>query len=76
MKARKGVSRIGKMEEITEKFTIKITDQGLIITAGKEKTLSFTAGEALMLLDILKNEESKLRQVAHENSPLPISIKF
>lgn len=67
------------MDEIREKFTIKITDQGLMLTAaesGTEKTLSFTAGEALMLLDILKAEESKLRQIARENSPLPISIQF
>ena len=67
------------METVREKFTIKITDQGLILTAAendKEKTLKFTAGEALMLLDILKTEESKLRQIARENSPIPISIQF
>lgn len=67
------------MERIIEKFTIKITDSGLVIIGadeGGEKHLHFTAGEALMLLDILKNEEASLKQTAEKNSPMPVKITF
>ena len=63
------------MEGITEKFTIKITDRGIFILSGEEKSLHFSPGEALMLLDILRNEESKLRKMAEEASPIPIKIQ-
>lgn len=64
------------MEGITERFTIKITDSGIFILSGKEeKSLHFSPGEALMLLDILRNEESKLRKMAEEASPIPIKIQ-
>ena len=46
------------MLETKEKFTFKVTDDGLDIFSGGEEALHFTAGEALMLLDILQNEES------------------
>ena len=62
------------MKGITEKFTIRITDSGLVIISGAEMSLHFTAGEALMLLDILKNEEPKLKQMAEEARPIPIQI--
>jgi len=39
------------------------------------KSLSFTAAEALMLLDILKNEEEKLKLLAEQASPLPFRIR-
>ena len=64
------------MEGITEKFTIKITDSGIIICSGEEKCLQFTAGEALMLLDMLKNEEQNIRKMAEEALPLPIKIEI
>jgi len=38
--------------------------------------VSFTPTEALMLLDILKNEEEKLKLLAEQASPLPIRIRF
>ena len=63
------------MEEIQEKFSIKITDKGVLIISGEEKSLHFTAGEALMLLDILRSEEPKLKQMAEEASPIPIKIQ-
>jgi len=53
-----------------EKFTIEITKIGLVITGEKGGRLEFSAGEALMLLDILKNEEVELRKMADEASPL------
>ncbi len=65
------------MEEITEKFTIKITGTGLVIDSmaeGGKKSMSFTASEALMLLDILRNEDQKLQKMAEEASPLPFKI--
>ena len=62
------------MKGITEKFTIRITDGGMAILSGEGKSLHFTAVEALMLLDILRNEEPKLKQMAEEARPRPIQI--
>ncbi len=66
-----------KMENSIEKFEIKIEDRKLVITSieyDKKKTLHFKPGEALILLDILKNEEKNLKQLALEDSPIPIQI--
>ena len=63
------------MLETKEKFTIEVTDNGLDIFSGGERILHFTAGEALMLLDILQNEEANLRQTADDASPIPIRIE-
>ena len=59
-----------------EKFTIAVNDQGVIIQDRDKNELLLTPVEALMLLDILKNEEAKLKKLAKEASPLPLSIKF
>ncbi len=53
-----------------EKFTIEITETGLAVAGNNGNKLEFTAAEALMLLDILKNEESELREMADAASPL------
>ena len=63
------------MEGIKEKFTVEITESGVDILGGNRQLLHFTAVEALMLLDILKNEEAKLKRMAEEASPIPIKIK-
>jgi len=63
------------MEEITEKLTIRTTDSGIVILSGEENSLHFTSGEALMLLDILKNEEPRLRKMAGEALSIPIKIQ-
>ena len=57
-----------------EKFTIKVTDKGVVVIGEKGDRLEFSAGEALMLLDILKNEEVELRKKAEAASPLPLNI--
>ena len=57
-----------------EKFTIKVTDNGVVIIDEKGDRLEFSAGEALMLLDIFKNEEAELRKMADAASPLPAKI--
>ncbi|MBW1784158.1 MAG: hypothetical protein JRL30_25890 [Deltaproteobacteria bacterium] len=62
------------MEAFTEKFTIKVADRGIIITDKGGNVLHFSAGEALMLLDILKNEEAELNRMAEAASPLPVKI--
>ena len=62
------------MEKIIEKFIIEFTVKGVEIGDGDGKGLVFTAGEALMLLDALRNEEMNLRQTADDASPLPIKI--
>jgi hypothetical protein len=63
------------MEGTTEKFTIEITEGGLVIAGEKGVSLEFTTGEVLMLLDILTKEEKRLRNMAQEASPAPIKIR-
>ena len=63
------------MKESTERYTITVGEAGLEIQSSEGKTLSFTAAEALMLLDILKNEEEKLKLLAEQASPLPFRIR-
>ena len=63
------------MEGIREKFTIKVTDSGVVIISGEGDRLHFTPAEALMLLDILRNEELKLKKMAEEASPILMKIK-
>ena len=55
-----------------EKFTIKVTDKGLVI-GEKGNRMEFSAGEALMLLDILKNEEIELRKMAESATPMSLN---
>ncbi len=64
------------MNSVNEKFTLEITDTGLTIVGSEGIRLDFSAGEALMLLDVLKNEEAELKKMAERNSPLPIRIVF
>ncbi len=64
------------MEGITEKFTVEMTKSGVDILGGDGQVLHFTAVEALMLLDILKNEEAELKRTAEEASPTPIKIRL
>ena len=64
------------MECSEEKFTIKITDSGVTILGGAKKRLDFTASQALMLLDILRTEEKKLKKMAEVASPIPIHIEI
>ncbi len=59
---------------LMEKFTIKVTDKGVVVIGEKGDRLEFSAGEALMVLDILKNEEVELRKMAEAASPLPLNI--
>jgi len=59
---------------LMEKFTIEVTDSGVVVIGEKGDRLEFSAGEALMLLDILKNEEVELRKKAEAASPLPLNI--
>ena len=54
------------MDNFREKFTIRVTDHGVIITGKEGNRLEFSAGEALMLLDVFKNEESELRKRVEE----------
>ena len=59
-----------------EKFTIEVKDEGIIIKGGEGQHLFFTPVEALMLLDILKAEEVRLKNLADKASPLPFKIKI
>ena len=65
-----------KTLEDKERFTIRVTDQGLLIRDHAGKELRFTPSEALMILDILKNEEEALGRMARESSPLPVRMFF
>jgi hypothetical protein len=62
--------------EAEEKFTIELTDHGMEIYNAEGIRLRFDAGEALMLLDILKQEEVRLREMADNDSPMPLSFHF
>ncbi|MGE5842368.1 MAG: hypothetical protein ACM335_08830 [Deltaproteobacteria bacterium] len=62
------------MTDSAERFKITVGDRGLEIHAGEGNSLSFAPAEALMLLDILKNEEEKLRAAAEKASPFPVRI--
>ena len=64
------------MARTTERFSVTVGDAGLEIRNTKGKVLSFTAAEALMLLDILKNEEETLRLAAEKASALAVRIQF
>ncbi|KPK30382.1 MAG: hypothetical protein AMK69_03420 [Nitrospira bacterium SG8_3] len=64
------------MEGITEKFTVEMTKSGVDILGGDGQVLHFRAVEALMLLDILKNEEAELKRMAEGASPIPIKIRL
>jgi len=59
-----------------EKFTIKVTKKGIKIINSENQEMHFKASEALMLLDILKNEEENLRIISEKASPLPIPIRI
>jgi hypothetical protein len=60
---------------LKEKFTIKITKDGLLVHGEQGISMDFSALEALMLLDILRREETTLRRMADEASPLPVPIR-
>jgi hypothetical protein len=62
------------MKKSRERYRITVGDRGLEIHSRGENTLTFTAAEALMLLDILKSEEEKLRLLAEQASPFPFRI--
>lgn len=62
------------MLETKEIFTIEVTENGLDIFSSEERALHFTAGQALMLLDILQNEEANLKRMAGGASSVPIRI--
>ena len=57
-----------------EKFTIKVTDNGVVVIGENENRMEFSAGEALMLLDILKNEEPELRKMAESATPMSLNL--
>ena len=57
-----------------EKFTIKFTDKGVAVIDKNGTRMEFNAREALMLLDVLKNEEVQLRKTADSASPLSTGI--
>lgn len=67
---------MSKMKEIKQKYTIRVSERGFVIQKGDEIRLEFTPVEALMLLDILKNEESVLKGMAEKASPLPMRIRL
>lgn len=62
--------------ETLEKFTIEVSESGMDIISGEGTHLHFSPLEAIMLLDILRNEEENLRKMADEASPMPIQIHF
>lgn len=67
------------MENGIEKLTVTVGLKGLEIRqkdGDDVKTMVFKPVEALMLLDILQNEEENLRRLAMDESPLPFRIEI
>lgn len=64
------------MKKPKERYRITVGDGGLEIHPSRGSSLHFTAAEALMLLDILKNEEDKLKRMAEQASPMPVRMQF
>jgi len=62
------------VENVHEKFAIHMNDSGVVVEDNQGQRLVFSAHEALMLLDILRNEEAELNRLAEEASPLPVKI--
>ncbi len=62
--------------EPRERFTIRISDRGLEIQCHDGGEMILSASEALMLLDILKNEESRLTRSAEASSPMPMRVLY
>lgn len=59
-----------------EKYSIKITEKGVVIIGRNGARIDFSASEALMVLEILQAEEEELRKIADASSPLPIRYRF
>ncbi len=59
-----------------DKYSIKITEKGVVIVGENGARLDFSASEALMVLDILQAEEEELRRIADASSPIPIRYRF
>lgn len=66
------------MPGAVEKLTIRIRENQVVLTSHQEeeKEMSMTAMEALMLLDILKSEENRLREMADAARPIPMGFSF
>jgi hypothetical protein len=62
--------------ESRERFTIQVSERGLEIRCHEGGEVILSASEALMLLDILKNEEERLAQAAEASSPMPMRIQL
>ena len=62
------------MKGTTEKLAIQIMENGEVILRGQNSLLKLTAGEAIMLLDILRNEEANLKKMAEKASPISIKL--
>jgi hypothetical protein len=54
--------------EAEDRLTINVSDEGVDIRRPDGGGLDLSASEALMLLDILKNEEAELRRAADRAS--------
>ena len=69
------IKKLGvRVERVKVKFTIEFKEMGVLISGMDGRSLKLSASEALMILDILKNEERELRKIAKEASPIPITI--
>lgn len=63
------------MEGMNEKFTIAVEETGLVILGRDGSRMQFNPVEALMLLDILKDEEERLKKMARDASPISMEIR-
>lgn len=61
---------------VRERVTIRVVEQGLEIRCHEGGKVVLTASEALMLLDVLRQEEPELTRLAEEASPLPMRVRI
>ncbi len=59
-----------------ERVTIRVSEQGLEIRRREGGEVLLSASEALMLLDILRQEEPELARFAEEASPWPMRVRI
>lgn len=62
------------MQGAKEHFTIEVNEKGVRIQEYGGGEVVFSPSEALMLLDILREEENSLREAAEAACPLPIRV--
>ena len=75
-----GIDQEADLTTARERLTVTIGKDSIVIAQTAEDgapcQLRLTPGDALMLLDILRNESERLEAMAAEAAPIPIRFDF